>query len=93
MEQYLTVNDLWDIVTETETEPSDNTEKTKFLRKQKSARAPMTERSHVKSQIPTHPLEPQCLQREQSTTSHSTPLFHRLSCHAHYAEGRPTLRK
>ena len=39
MEQYLTVNDLWDIVSGHETEPSGDTEKAAFLRKQRSARA------------------------------------------------------
>ena len=37
MEQYLTVNDLWDIVSGHETEPSSDTEKAAFLRKQRSA--------------------------------------------------------
>ena len=39
IEQYLTVNDLWDIVTGTETEPTETTKKGEFLRRQKSARA------------------------------------------------------
>jgi hypothetical protein len=39
MEQYLTVNNLWDIVDGTETEPTDATAKAEFLRKQKAARA------------------------------------------------------
>ena len=39
MEQYLTVNDLWDIVSGHETEPSSDTEKAAFLRKQRSAHA------------------------------------------------------
>ena len=41
IEQCLTVNDLWDIVTgtETETEPTETTKKGKILRRQKSARA------------------------------------------------------
>jgi hypothetical protein len=39
MEQYLTVNDLWDIVSGMETEPTDTKEKAEFLRKQRSTRA------------------------------------------------------
>jgi hypothetical protein len=39
VEQYLIVNDLWDIVNGTLTEPTDTTEKAAFIRKQKSARA------------------------------------------------------
>lgn len=39
MEQYLTVNELWDIVAGTEKEPTDTAEKAEFVRKQKSARA------------------------------------------------------
>ena len=41
MEQYLTVNELWDIVTGTETVAANatETEKAEFLQKQRSARA------------------------------------------------------
>lgn len=39
MEQYLTVNDLWDIVNGDRTEPSETEKKADFLKKQKSARA------------------------------------------------------
>ena len=37
MEQYLTVNNLWDIVDGTETEPTDVAAKAGILRKQKAA--------------------------------------------------------
>ena len=39
MEQYLTVNELWDIVTGAEIEPTTVTERAEFLRRQRSARA------------------------------------------------------
>lgn len=39
MEQYLTVNELWDIVTGAEIEPTTVTERAEFFRRQKSARA------------------------------------------------------
>ena len=39
MEQYLTINDLWDIVSGAETEPVEPPKKADFLRRQKSARA------------------------------------------------------
>jgi hypothetical protein len=37
MEQYLIMNDLWDIISRIETEPTNTTEKAKFIRNQKSA--------------------------------------------------------
>jgi hypothetical protein len=39
MEQYLIINDLWDIVNGTETEPTDTSGKADFTRRQRSARA------------------------------------------------------
>jgi len=39
MEQYLTVNDLWDVVSGVESEPEEASMKVDFLRKQKAARA------------------------------------------------------
>jgi len=39
MEQYLTVNELWDVVSGVETEPEKDSRKVDFLRKQKAARA------------------------------------------------------
>jgi hypothetical protein len=42
MEQYLIINELWDIVNGTETEPTDAKGKAEFLWKQRSARAHIT---------------------------------------------------
>ena len=41
MEQYLIINDLWDIVSGVEVEPAETPKKADFLSKQKSACAPI----------------------------------------------------
>jgi len=56
MEQYLIVNDLWDVVTGTGAEPTETSEKAEFCWKQKSARARVGQ--HVStSQLNTVRLE------------------------------------
>jgi hypothetical protein len=87
MEQYLTMNDLWDIVDGTETEPTDTADKAKFLRRQKTARARIA--LHVSpSQLSTVRLEnnPKSIWDELKCLNHPGGFGTHMALHRGFAK-------